>query len=87
MNAYWPFTDIILLYNSFHVNFRKSEVVTSRSFPHNLVLDSQSRFGRMHQNFQTSIIFYGLADFHENCCKSVQLSQVRGLLIKYVDIS
>ena len=42
-DAYWPFTYIILHYNSCFFYFCNSDVMTS--FPHNLGLDSQPRFG------------------------------------------
>ena len=42
-NEYWTFTDIILHFNGCYLDFCNSAVMTS--LPHNLALDSQSRFG------------------------------------------
>ena len=48
-NAYWTFTDIILYFNGCYFDFCNSEVMTS--LPHNLVLDSQPRFGLAQSKF------------------------------------
>ena len=48
-NAYWTFTNIILHFNGFNFDFCNSEVMTS--LPHNLVLDSQPRFGLTKSEF------------------------------------
>ena len=48
-NAYWTFTYIILYFNGSYFDFCNSEVMTS--LPHNLILDSQSRFGLAQSEF------------------------------------
>ena len=48
-NAYWTFTYIILHFYGFNFDFCNSEVMTS--LPHNLVLDSQPRFGLTQSKF------------------------------------
>ena len=48
-NAYWTFTYMRLHFNGFNFDFYNSEVMTS--LPHNLVLDSQPRFGLTKSEF------------------------------------